>query len=147
MPLDIDGILARLPHRYPFLLIDRVLEIKKGEFIRALKNVTFNEPHFLGHFPGHAVMPGVLIVEAMAQAGGILAFESAPVEEDCLVYFTGIDGVRFRSPVRPGDQLIFNLTCLRRRGNMWKFQGEALVEDRLVCEGQLMASMMPRNKV
>jgi len=143
--LNIDYILERLPHRYPFLLVDRILELEAEKSIRALKNVTITEPFFQGHFPSHPVMPGVLIVEAMAQTGGILAFESTPEFEDMLVYFTGIDKVRFRKPVRPGDSLVFDLTVLRHRGDLWKLHGEARVEDQLVCEGDLMAAMIPRN--
>jgi len=146
MELSIDDILSYLPHRYPFLLVDKVLDYEPEVSIKALKNVTVNEPHFMGHFPDAPVMPGVLIVEAMAQAGGILAFHSAPKDEDYLVYFTGINDVRFRQPVRPGDQLIFQLTCLRRRGHMWRFKGEAFVDDKLVCSGVLMATLMPREK-
>jgi beta-hydroxyacyl-ACP dehydratase FabZ len=144
--LNIDDIMGFLPHRYPILLVDRILDFEPDVSIRALKNVTVNEPHFTGHFPDHPVMPGVLIVEAMAQAGGILAFQSAPKDQEFLVYFTGIDGVRFRKPVRPGDQLIFELTCLRRRGHMWRFKGEAFVDGELVCEGTLMATLMPKEK-
>jgi 3-hydroxyacyl-[acyl-carrier-protein] dehydratase len=143
--LNIDEIISYLPHRYPFLLVDRVLDFIPEESITAIKNVTANEPHFMGHFPDFPVMPGVLIVEAMAQVGGILAFQSAPKDQEFLVFFTGIDGVRFRKPVRPGDQLLFKLTCLRRRGNMWRFKGEAFVDGNLVCEGTLMASLMPKN--
>lgn len=143
--LNIDEIISFLPHRYPFLLVDRVLDFTPEESITAIKNVTANEPHFMGHFPEFPVMPGVLIVEAMAQVGGILAFQSAPKDQEFLVFFTGIDGVRFRKPVRPGDQLLFELTCLRRRGNMWRFKGEAFVDGNLVCEGILMASLMPKN--
>lgn len=145
--LNIDEIISRLPHRYPFLLVDRVLDFELEKSIRAVKNVTINEPHFTGHFPAYPVMPGVLIVEAMAQVGGILAFQSTPEDHDFLVYFTGIDGVRFRKPVRPGDQLILELTCLRRRGHMWKFHGEAVVDGSLVCEGDLMASLVPQESV
>ncbi|MFQ5581457.1 MAG: 3-hydroxyacyl-ACP dehydratase FabZ [Mariprofundaceae bacterium] len=141
--LSIEDIMERLPHRYPFLLIDRVLDFEIEKSIRAIKNVTFNEPQFMGHFPSHPVMPGVLIVEAMAQAGGMLAFQSTGGGE-YLVYFTGIDGVRFRKPVRPGDQLIFEMTCLRHRGHMWKLKGEAFVDGELVCEGTLMAVLVPK---
>jgi len=144
--LNIDKIMSYLPHRYPFLLVDKVLAFEEGVSIRALKNVTVNEPHFTGHFPDYPVMPGVLIVEAMAQVGGILAFQSAAKDQEFLVYFTGIDGVRFRKPVRPGDQLIFELTCLRRRGHMWKFKGEAFVDGELVCGGTLMATLMPKEQ-
>ncbi len=142
--LNIDEIMQRLPHRYPFLLIDRIIEFEKEKSIKALKNVTFNEPQFAGHFPKHPVMPGVLLIEAMAQAGGMLAFQSIEDDREYLVYFTGIDGVRFRKPVRPGDQVIFELSCLRRRGMMWKLRGQAFVEGALVCEGILMATLMPQ---
>jgi len=142
--LNIDQIMELLPHRYPFLLIDRILDFEKEKSIRALKNVTINEPQFTGHFPNHPVMPGVLLVEAMAQAGGMLAFQSVEDDREYLVYFTGIDGVRFRKPVRPGDQVIFELTCLRRRGMMWKLQGQAFVDGKLVCEGILMATLVPQ---
>ncbi|OIO73923.1 MAG: 3-hydroxyacyl-[acyl-carrier-protein] dehydratase FabZ [Zetaproteobacteria bacterium CG1_02_53_45] len=142
--LNIDQIMEFLPHRYPFLLIDRILDFEKEKSIRALKNVTINEPQFTGHFPNHPVMPGVLLVEAMAQAGGMLAFQSVEDDREYLVYFTGIDGVRFRKPVRPGDQVIFELTCLRRRGMMWKLQGQAYVDGKLVCEGILMATLVPQ---
>ncbi len=144
--MNIDNILEYLPHRYPLLLVDRVLDYEADKMIRVLKNVTANEPHFTGHFPEHPVMPGVLIVEAMAQAGGILAFHSAPKDQEFLVYFVGIDGVRFRKPVRPGDQLIFELECLRRRGHMWRFKGEAFVDGELVCEATLMATLVPKDE-
>ena len=144
--LNIDEIMQRLPHRYPFLLIDRITDFEKEKTITALKNVTYNEPQFTGHFPNHPVMPGVLLVEAMAQAGGMLAFQSVEDEREYLVYFTGIDGVRFRKPVRPGDQVIFKLTCLRRRGLMWKLRGEAFVDDVLVCEGTLSAVLVAQEE-
>jgi beta-hydroxyacyl-ACP dehydratase FabZ len=142
--LTIEDIMQRLPHRYPFLLIDRILDFEKEKSIRALKNVTFNEPQFTGHFPNQPVMPGVLLIEAMAQAGGMLAFQSEDSDRKFLVYFTGIDGVRFRKPVRPGDQVIFEMTCLRHRGFVWKLRGEAFVDGVLVCEGTLMATMVPQ---
>jgi len=142
--LNIDQIMERLPHRYPFLLVDRVLDYVQDQSIRAIKNVTINEPHFNGHFPGHPVMPGVLIVEAMAQAGGVMALASAPADKEYLMYFTGIDDVRFRQPVRPGDQLLFEITVLRKRGAMWKFKGEAFVDGKLVCAATLMASVFPK---
>jgi len=145
--LNIDEIMEVLPHRYPFLLVDRVLDIEIEKSIRAIKNVTFNEPQFTGHFPDHPVMPGVMMVEAMAQVGGILAFQSIPRDREYLVYFTGIDKVRFRRPVRPGDQLVFDLTVLRRRGLMWKFHGEAKVDGELACAGELMATLMPRDEL
>ncbi|MDQ6982769.1 MAG: 3-hydroxyacyl-ACP dehydratase FabZ [Mariprofundus sp.] len=144
--LNIDEIMQRLPHRYPFLLIDRIVEFEKEKSIKALKNVTFNEPQFAGHFPKHPVMPGVLLIEAMAQAGGMLAFQSVEDDREYLVYFTGIDGVRFRKPVRPGDQVIFELTCLRRRGMMWKLRGQAFVDGALVCEGILTATLIPQEE-
>lgn len=145
--MNIDDIMKRLPHRFPFLLVDRVLDFEVEKSIRALKNVTYNEPQFMGHFPDHPVMPGVMMVEAMAQVGGILAFQSVPGDREYLVYFTGIDKVRFRRPVRPGDQIIFELTLLRRRGLVWKFHGEATVDGKLACEGELMATLMPRDEI
>ncbi len=144
--MSIDVVMKKLPHRYPFLLIDRVLELEQGKYIKALKNVTVNEPHFMGHFPMHPVMPGVLLVEAMAQAGGVLAFESVEDDREYLVYFTGIDGVRFRKPVRPGDQVIFEMHVLRHRGLMWRLKGEAFVDGTLVCEGTLLATLFPRDE-
>ncbi|MDX8388554.1 MAG: 3-hydroxyacyl-ACP dehydratase FabZ [Ghiorsea sp.] len=143
---NIDEIMDRLPHRYPFLLVDRVLEFVEGESIKALKNVTINEPHFNGHFPGHPIMPGVLIVEAMAQAGGVLALSSNDDDKEYLMYFTGIDGVKFRKPVRPGDQIIFEITVLRKRGAMYKFKGEAFVDGNLVCSATLAASVFPKEE-
>ncbi len=114
--MDIRAILEHLPHRYPFLLVDRVLELEKGKRIVAIKNVTINEPFFQGHFPGHPIMPGVLIVEAMAQAGGMLLMDHFEDPDSKVVYFMAIDGVRFRRPVKPGDQLRFELTMLNFRG-------------------------------
>jgi 3-hydroxyacyl-[acyl-carrier-protein] dehydratase len=140
--LDIHGIMQQLPHRYPFLLLDRVLECKPGESLTALKNVTINEPFFPGHFPHHPVMPGVLILEAMAQATGLLAFATlgkAPSEDE-LYYFVGIDKARFRAPVEPGDQLIFKVKLMAQKRNIWKFSGVAEVEGRVAAEAELMCA-------
>jgi beta-hydroxyacyl-ACP dehydratase FabZ len=138
---DIQKILQFLPHRYPFLLVDRVLELEPGDRIVALKNVTMNEPFFQGHFPGKPVMPGVLIIEAMAQAGGLLAYESSPADNHGqLIYFMGMDKVRFRKPVVPGDQLIFEAKILKLRTKVAKMTGTASVDNQLVAEAELMAS-------
>ncbi|MDQ7003352.1 MAG: 3-hydroxyacyl-ACP dehydratase FabZ [Ghiorsea sp.] len=147
MAFNIDEIMDRLPHRYPFLLVDRVLELTEGESIKALKNVSINEPHFNGHFPGHPIMPGVLIIEAMAQVGGLLALSESSADQENLMYFTGIDGAKFRKPVRPGDQIIFEINILRKRGAMYKFKGEAFVDGNLVCSATLMASVFPKDEV
>lgn len=137
---SLQEILKILPHRYPFLLVDRVVDVVPGERLVAIKNVSFNEPHFMGHFPGYPVMPGVLILEAMAQAGALLAGKTDPVSV-CgrLVYFMTIDKVRFRKPVVPGDQLRLELTLMKRRRDVWRFVGKAFVEDVLVTEAELMA--------
>ncbi len=141
MEIDIASILTRLPHRYPFLLVDRVIEVIKGEKIVALKNVTINEPFFQGHFPGKPIMPGVLIVEAMGQAGGLLVYQSlAPESQNRLFYFMGFDKVRFRKPVVPGDQLILEIEMLRMRSNAIKMAGVAKVDKNIVAEGQFMAA-------
>jgi len=138
---DIQKIMAFLPHRYPFLLIDRVIEIEPGDRIMALKNVTMNEPYFQGHFPSQPVMPGVLIIEAMAQAGGILAYESGSADNrGQLIYFMGMDKVRFRKPVVPGDQLIFEAKIIKMRTKVAKMTGTATVDNQLVAEAELMAS-------
>lgn len=137
----IQKIMQFLPHRYPFLLVDRVLELEPGVRIVALKNVTINEPFFQGHFPGQPVMPGVLIIEAMAQAGGLLAYESGPADKHGqLIYFMGMDKVRFRKPVVPGDQLIFEARILKMRTKVAKMAGTAFVDNQLVAEAELMAS-------
>ena len=138
---DILAVMERLPHRYPFLLVDRVIEVIPDDKILALKNVTINEPFFQGHFPGRPVMPGVLIIEALAQAGGILAYETAPPDKrDRLIYFMGMDKVRFRKMVIPGDQLIFEAKILKFRSKVAKMSGTATVDDQLVAEAELMAS-------
>ncbi|MBW1859714.1 MAG: 3-hydroxyacyl-ACP dehydratase FabZ [Deltaproteobacteria bacterium] len=137
---DIGEIMAHLPHRYPFILVDRVVEIELDKRIVCLKNVTMNEPFFQGHFPGTPVMPGVLIVEALAQAGGILVYASQSKEnKQGLMYFMGIDKARFRKPVIPGDQLVLEITWTKRRGNVSKMSGRATVEGVLVAEGEVMA--------
>ena len=137
---DIRKIMAFLPHRYPFILVDRIVEMIPHERIVGLKNVTMNEPFFQGHFPGAPVMPGVLIVEAMAQAGGILAYASRGEDEEKeLVYFMGIDKARFRKPVIPGDQLILEMVCTRTRGNVFKMSGKASVDGAMVAEAEIMA--------
>ena len=139
--LDIMAIMRRLPHRYPFLLIDRIITIVPGESIVALKNVTMNEPFFQGHFPSQPVMPGVLIVEALAQAGGVLASEiRGPERQGEIIYFMGMDQVRFRRPVVPGDQLILEARVLKMRAKVAKMAGRALVGEQLVAEAELMAS-------
>jgi beta-hydroxyacyl-ACP dehydratase FabZ len=140
---DITEILDVMPHRYPFLLIDRVLEMA-DDSIRAIKNVTVNEPHFLGHFPGVPVMPGVLLVEAMAQAGGFLLFSQVGDRENKLIYFTGIDNCRFRKPVTPGDQVIFEVKLVAKRRLFAKIHGRALVDGEVVCEADLMSGLVDR---
>jgi beta-hydroxyacyl-ACP dehydratase FabZ len=130
-----------LPHRYPFLLVDRVIKVIPGDMIVAMKNVTINEPFFQGHFPGKPVMPGVLIIEAMAQTGGILAYQTAPPEKrNRLIYFMGMDKVRFRQMVVPGDQIVFKAKILKFRSKVAKMSGTAAVDDQLVAEAELMAS-------
>lgn len=141
--LDIHQILKKIPHRYPILLIDRVLELDKGKRIRALKNVSINEPHFLGHFPHRPVMPGVLMLEAMAQAAALLAFDMQGItpDEKTVYYFAGIDGARFKRPVEPGDQLIMDVTLERLKAGVFKFKGVARVDDNMACEAELMCTM------
>jgi 3-hydroxyacyl-[acyl-carrier-protein] dehydratase len=141
--MDIHEILKRLPHRYPFLLVDRVLELERGKRIKALKNVTINEPFFPGHFPHYPVMPGVLIVEAMAQAAAVLAFKTFNLKSDSksVYYFVGIDAARFKKPVVPGDRLILKVQILRAIRGIWKFSAQALVDDVLVSEAQLLCTM------
>lgn len=140
--IDIHRILQILPHRYPFILVDRILDIVPGERITGLKNVTINEPFFQGHFPGIPIMPGVLIVEAMAQAGGVLIAKSVDLESmGALLYFMSIDKVRFRKPVEPGDQLILELEILKIRSKVAKMAGTAKVGGTLVAQGEFMAAM------
>jgi 3-hydroxyacyl-[acyl-carrier-protein] dehydratase len=132
-------IQALLPHRYPFLLVDRVLELDPDRRIVGIKNVTVNEPFFQGHFPGRPVMPGVLILEAMAQVGGLLAFKSLGAATRPVVYLTGVDGAKFRKPVVPGDRLRFEIEVLKKRSPFWKMAGKAYVETELVCEAEVTA--------
>lgn len=141
--LDINQILKYLPHRYPFLLIDRVLELDPDKRILALKNVTFNEPYFNGHFPHLPVMPGVLVVEAMAQAAGVLSFATMGRQSDAnsVFYFAGIDEARFKRPVVPGDQLKLEVEILRKSRMLWKFKGIATVDGQVVAEAQLMCAL------
>lgn len=140
--MDINAILKQLPHRYPFLLVDRVVECIPGKHIVALKNVTINEPFFPGHFPHRPVMPGVMILEALAQSAGILAFRTANVipDEHTRFFFVGIDGARFRKPVEPGDQLILKATFQRAMRGIWKFSTVAEVDGREVCSADMMVA-------
>ncbi|MBN1232675.1 MAG: bifunctional UDP-3-O-[3-hydroxymyristoyl] N-acetylglucosamine deacetylase/3-hydroxyacyl-ACP dehydratase [Candidatus Coatesbacteria bacterium] len=140
----IDKIMRLLPHRYPFLLVDRILEVQGDKRIVGLKNVTINEPFFQGHFPNHPIMPGVLLVEAMGQVGGVLLLNLAPVPEDYVVYFMGLDKVKFRRPVRPGDQIKFVVEVKKIKGPVCVFEGKAYVEGQLACEAELMAISKPK---
>jgi 3-hydroxyacyl-[acyl-carrier-protein] dehydratase len=141
--MDIHEILQRLPHRYPFLLVDRVLELETGKRIVALKNVTMNEPFFTGHFPHRPVMPGVMMLEALAQASAILAFDTSGVRPDdkTVFYFVGIDNARFKRPVEPGDQLMLHSSVERSRAGIVKFNAKAMVGDAVVVEADLMCTM------
>ncbi|ESS13962.1 MAG: 3-hydroxyacyl-ACP dehydratase FabZ [Burkholderiaceae bacterium] len=141
--MDIHEILKKLPHRYPFLLVDRVIELEKGKHIRCLKNVTINEPFFGGHFPHRPVMPGVLMLEALAQAAALLAFETLDVvpDENTVYYFAGIDGARFKRPVEPGDQLVLEAELLRMKSGIFKFAARAKVGDAIAVEAQLLCTM------
>ena len=141
--MDIHEILKKLPHRYPILLVDRVLELEKGKRIKALKNVSINEPYFVGHFPHRPVMPGVLMLEALAQAAAILSFNTLDVESDdkTVYYFAGIDGARFKRPVEPGDQLILDVVLERSKSGIYKFNARATVGDELAVEADLMCTM------
>ncbi len=141
--IDINEILKILPHRYPMLLIDRILEFEAGKRAKGIKNVTINEPFFLGHFPDHPIMPGVLIIEAMAQVGGILAFKSADVQNK-VVYFMGIDKARFRRPVLPGDTLEIEVEVKKCRGPIWAFKCTASVDGSVAANAELMATIMDR---
>ena len=143
--MDIHQILQKLPHRYPFLLVDRVLEIEKGKSIKALKNVTINEPFFVGHFPHRPVMPGVLMLEAMAQAAALLSFATQGVTPDdkTVYYFAGIDAARFKRPVEPGDQLMIEVAILGSKRGIWKFGCTARVGETLVAEAEILCTVRP----
>ena len=142
---EIKQIMDLLPHRYPFLLVDKILEMEEGKRIVGIKNVTINEPFFQGHFPGNPVMPGVLIIEAMAQVGGVLAIltakEGSRQDDGTPVYFMAIDKVKFRKPVVPGDQILFEVIPLRTGSRVWKMAGKAFVDETLVAEAELMAQI------
>ncbi len=145
MQMDIRRIMELLPHRYPFLLVDRVLELRVGEYVKALKNVTINEPFFVGHFPGDPVMPGVLIIEALAQAGALIALPAVEDEgKDYIVYFGGIEKARFRRIVRPGDQLILEGKTIKRKGPVWKMEGVATVDGEVAVEAVMQAFLTER---
>jgi 3-hydroxyacyl-[acyl-carrier-protein] dehydratase len=141
--MDIHEILAHLPHRYPILLVDRVLDVVPGERIVALKNVSVNEPFFPGHYPHHPVMPGVLIVEALAQAAAILSFKTlgGTPDDKSVYYFVGIDGARFKRPVSPGDQLILEVSIQANKRGLWKFAGQAKVDGQIAAEAELMCTV------
>jgi 3-hydroxyacyl-[acyl-carrier-protein] dehydratase len=141
--MDIHQILKQLPHRYPILLVDRVLSMEKGKSIQALKNVTINEPFFMGHFPHRPVMPGVLMLEAMAQAAALLAFDTLGTtpDDNTVYYFAGIDAARFKRPVEPGDQLVMDVTLERMKAGIFKFKGVTRVGDAVACEADLMCTM------
>jgi 3-hydroxyacyl-[acyl-carrier-protein] dehydratase len=144
--MDINEIMSILPHRYPFLLIDRVVEIERKQRIVAIKNVSFNEPQFQGHFPGYPIMPGVLMVEAIAQAGGALLLTEIPDRDNKLMVFTGIDSAKFRKPVVPGDQLRIEVKVLNWRSSAVRMQGIATVDGKVACEAIVMCAVVPRVK-
>jgi len=143
MSMEIEEVMQFLPHRHPFLLVDRVVEMEPGKTITAIKNVTINEPFFPGHFPGAPVMPGVLILEAMAQAAALLSFKTKGYtpEQIGIVYFAGIDGARFKKPVKPGDRLVLKVEILREMRGIWKYRARAEVEGELAAEAELMATL------
>jgi len=139
--LDIKEILELLPHRYPFVMVDRILDYEESKYITGIKNVTINEPFFAGHFPGEPVMPGVMILEGMAQMGALLAYKTmAETIGDKLVYFAGIDKVRFRKMVRPGDQIVFRIECIRMKAKLSKMTGKAYVDNQIAAEAELLAT-------
>lgn len=138
--IEIDEIMKLLPHRYPFLLVDRVIDYKEGEWLRAIKNVTYNENCFTGHFPHKPIFPGVLILEAMAQATGVLAFKTHQLPENELYYFAAVDNARFKRPVVPGDTMIIEVKFNKERRGVARFAGKVYVDDQLVCEADLMCA-------
>ncbi len=147
--LDVIEIQKILPHRFPFLLIDRVTDIKANQYIEGYKNVTIAEQVFQGHFPDHPIYPGVMIIEGMAQAGGVLAFKSMNEEEqesaqDKVVYFMSIDKAKFRNPVRPGDRLVYKINVIKHKGAIWVLEGKAYVDDKLVAEAELKAMVVDK---
>ncbi len=143
--LNILEIMDFLPHRYPFLMVDKILSIE-GQKIVGIKNVTINEPHFQGHFPGKPIMPGILIVEGMAQCGGILAFQSVPNPKEKLVYFASLDNIKFRRPVEPGDTIRYEIEVLRFSGKICKMKGVVYVGDELACSADMLATLMDKPK-
>jgi len=140
--MTVNDIMKFLPHRYPFLLVDRIVELQPGVSAKGIKNVTINEPFFQGHFPGQPIMPGVVVIEAMAQVAGVMAFRSGV--EGGSVYFMSIDNAKFRRPIVPGDQVMMEIKVLKRRGNVWKFSGTATVEGKLVSEAEFTAMVTVR---
>ena len=147
--IDVVEIQKILPHRFPFLLVDRITDLEMGKSIEGFKNVTIGEHIFQGHFPGHPIYPGVMIVEGLAQAGGVLAFKSASEDEqeavkDKVVYFMSIDKCKFRSPVVPGDRLVYKLNVTKHRGNIWVLDAKAYVDEKLVCEAELKAMIVDK---
>ncbi len=149
MLIDVVEIQKILPHRFPFLLVDRITALVPGESIEGFKNVTIGEQIFQGHFPDHPIYPGVMIIEGMAQAGGVLAFKSMDAEnqdetKNKVVYFMSIDNAKFRNPVRPGDQLVYKLSVIKHRGNIWVLDAKAYVDDKLVAEAELKAMIVDK---
>ena len=144
--LDIQGIMDLLPHRYPILLVDRILDYEPGKWIRGVKNITISDPIFLGHFPKKAIFPGVLIVEAMAQTGGCLVLKGLPEKKNILIYFMSIDKAKFRKPVVPGDQMVMHLEIISLKGRICKLRGVAMVDGQKVAEAELMSMMVDVEK-
>ena len=145
--INVTQIQEILPHRYPFLLVDKITDLKVGEVVRGYKNISISDQVFIGHFPNHPIYPGVLILEGMAQTGGVLAFESMIDKVDPkskVVYFTGIDNAKFRNPVRPGDKLDYEMVVVKNRGNLWIFKGQAFVDNNLVAEAELKAMIVDK---